>query len=165
MVGCIAILVLTASPTSFARQKAPIDLELAKRYFQEAKWASDDDAGKLWGKALYGPMLFVDRATRFAVANEADREGKLDGRNGVWVGTLPAALGTGNTAIEWSGIHWTMVIWPLPSEPAERSMLMLHECFHRIQQDVGLPAARPEPHNVHLDTKDGRIWLRLEYRA
>jgi hypothetical protein len=47
-----------------------IDVALAARYFQEAMWCSDDDAGKLWGKELYGPMVFVDSRTRAAAANE-----------------------------------------------------------------------------------------------
>jgi hypothetical protein len=39
----------------------------------------------------------------------------------------------------------------------------MHESFHRIQDDLGLPAHNPG--NNHLDTLDGRVWLQLEWRA
>ena len=40
---------------------------------------------------------------------------------------------------------------------------MMHELFHRIQDDLGLPASSPA--NAHLGTLEGRVWLRLEWRA
>jgi hypothetical protein len=40
---------------------------------------------------------------------------------------------------------------------------MLHELFHRIQPELGL--ITPGGQNAHLDTVEGRIWLRLEWRA
>jgi hypothetical protein len=40
---------------------------------------------------------------------------------------------------------------------------MLHELFHRIQPDLGL--ITPSGQNAHLDTVEGRVWLRLEWRA
>ena len=141
----------------------PIDTKLAARYFQEARWASEDDGGKLWGHTLYGPMIFVDPQTRNVVANQADKEGLLKLVDGVWIGTIPLELTVANTAIDWAGVHWTMVMLDLPDAPANRTLLMIHECWHRIQSEIGLPPTRSQ--NSHLDSKDGRIWLRLEYRA
>jgi hypothetical protein len=40
---------------------------------------------------------------------------------------------------------------------------MLHELFHRIQPELGL--ITPGGQNAHLDTVEGRVWLRLEWRA
>ena len=40
---------------------------------------------------------------------------------------------------------------------------MLHELFHRIQPDLGLMTI--SGNNAHLDTVEGRVWLRLEWRA
>ncbi|HLK55160.1 MAG TPA: hypothetical protein VKU00_01265, partial [Chthonomonadaceae bacterium] len=51
----------------------------------------------------------------------------------------------------------------MPSTRMERARLMMHESFHRIQNDLGLPPGGVR--NAHLDAKDGRIWLRLEWRA
>jgi len=39
----------------------------------------------------------------------------------------------------------------------------MHESFHRLQSDLGLPAT--DRANPHLGTADGRIWTRLEWRA
>jgi hypothetical protein len=44
-----------------------------------------------------------------------------------------------------------------------RGILMLHELFHRIQPELGL--VTPSGQNAHLDTVEGRAWLRLEWRA
>jgi hypothetical protein len=141
----------------------PIDLNLAKNYFDEARRLAEADGGKLWGKSLAGPLLFVEPRTRYAVANQADAEKKLSPFGGVFVGSLPASVPLANTACRWAGTHWSMVLWPLPSDSAERSVMLMHESWHRIQADVGLPAK--DPTNGHLDTLPGRYWLQLEWRA
>ncbi len=125
--------------------------------------ASDADGGRLWGVELYGPVFLVDPGSRSVVADRVDPEGSLVERDGVWVGTLPESINPANTAIEWAGLRWTMVMWPAPSIPHARNGLLLHEMFHRVQAEVGLPANTPL--NAHLDARDGRVWMRLEMRA
>jgi hypothetical protein len=141
----------------------PIDTSLARQYFQEAKSASEADKRRLWNVALYGPMLFVEPDSRFVVANQADRNGLLHQEADVYVGKLPDEVGVANTATKWAGVTWTMVVWPLPADRRERVRLMTHELFHRIQDSIGLPASNPT--NRHLDSQDGRTWLRMEWRA
>ncbi|MCP3905593.1 MAG: hypothetical protein GY715_18355, partial [Planctomycetes bacterium] len=141
-----------------------IDLERAAALFAEARVLSEADGGKLWGRRLYGPMMFVDRATRTIVANQRDRDRTLARRGeDLWVGTLPERLNIGNTSVIWSGMRWTMVVWPLPAAETWAGALMMHECFHRIQPGLGIPLAVVDNH--HLDTAEGRIWIRLEWRA
>ncbi len=142
---------------------AGIDPALAQRSFQEARWASEDDAGKLWGQPLYGPTLYFDPASGEVVANQADKEGQLHEQAGVFAGSVPKDFAGANTALDWAGVHWTVVLWPLPETSFQRTSLVLHESWHRIQESLGLPAARVA--NEHLATKDGRIWLLMEYRA
>ena len=144
-------------------QETSIDLAEARRAFDAAENASALDGGVLWGAELYGPLFLVDPASRFVVANQADPEGTLREEDGVWVGTLPEEINPANTAVEWAGLRWTMVMWPPPTIPHARNRLLLHELFHRIQEDVGLAAE--DPPNGHLDTRDGRVWMRLEMRA
>jgi hypothetical protein len=108
-------------------------------------------------------MLFADAATRMIAANQRDAESLLRPQNGVFVGKLPDELNIANTAMNWAGVHWTMVRWPLPADPTARARLMMHELYHRIQEDLGLPASNPA--NAHLGTLEGRIWLQLEWRA
>jgi hypothetical protein len=52
---------------------------------------------------------------------------------------------------------------PLPEDPTERRVLLLHEAWHRIQTQLGLPAASAAA--THLEQARAREWLRLEMRA
>lgn len=146
-----------------AQDKQPIDLALATQFFQEAKAASDADKGYLWGVSLYGPMLFVDPETRFVVTNQADQKGLRRQQGDLFVGKLSDDALIANTATSWSGVTWTMLMWPLPNESQDRLSLMTHELFHRVQGSLNLPGGNPI--NRHLDSQDGRTWLRMEYRA
>lgn len=141
----------------------PIDLKLARQYFEEAQAVCARDQGRLWGVSLAGPMLFVDPGTRQVVANQSDREGQLTPEAGVWVGRLPENLNIANTATPWAGVTWTMVRWPLPEDGTARVRLMIHELWHRAQAGLGFPMSNPA--NAHLDALEGRIWLQLEWRA
>ena len=105
----------------------------AMEAFAEYEEAAVADGGALWGRELLGPMLFADARTRAVVANQPDEQGKLVERNGVFVGTLPLEVGIANTALDWAGVRWTMVMWPLPQERYSRVTLLMHEAFHRVQ--------------------------------
>ncbi len=144
-------------------QDTPIPLEWVRQYFAEVEAAGAADGGALWGKDLRGPLMFVDRATRFIAANAPDSAQMLTDQGGVWTGTLPEDQSIANTAFEWAGRRWTMVAWPVPSDRYARQQLLFHESFHRLQPALNLPAS--DPANDHLATRDGRIWLRLEWRA
>ncbi|HEX8764209.1 MAG TPA: hypothetical protein VF740_03570, partial [Candidatus Acidoferrum sp.] len=159
LVCALATLAAMNSP----EQAPPIDAAKARQYFAEAKTLSDRDNGALWRVPLGGPLLFADNGTRYAVANQADAEGRLKPLDGVFVGTAPEELGVANTATKWAGVEWTMVMWPLPQYKQTRMRLMLHECFHRVQGQIGLPAT--DAQNGHLDSLEGRVWLQLEWRA
>src|SRR5436853_4371656 len=122
------------------------------------------DNGQLWGHSLCGPMIFFDPATRTVVANQSDREGRLTKKGDVFVGRVPDEVNCANTAIDWAGVHWSMIFWPyFGDDKYDRDRLMIHESFHRIQDELGLPMSNPS--NNHLDTIEGRIWLQLEWRA
>jgi len=108
-------------------------------------------------------MLLVDPQTRFVVGNQADAESRLTENQGLFVGKLPEQESIANTAYKWAGVTWTMLMWPLPTNRYARGRLLMHESFHRIQDQLGLPGANPL--NNHLDTQEGRSWLRLEWRA
>lgn len=159
----LACALATLAPMNFPAQTPPIDAAKARQYFAEARALSDSDNGALWKVPLCGPLLFVDYGTRYTVANQADAEGKLKPLDGVFAGTAPEELGVANTATKWAGIEWTMVMWPLQQYKQPRMRLMLHECFHRVQRQIGLQAT--DAQNGHLDSLGGRIWLQMEWRA
>lgn len=86
------------------------DLALAREAFAQADRLAQEEAGRLWGIRLGGPLLFVNRADRAVVANQPDLEGRLEERDGLWVGILPDDVGIANTAVEWAGRRWTMLM-------------------------------------------------------
>lgn len=162
----IWISVWLTAPFSFGQGPSSaqsINLSLALRYFQEAEAICRRDHGQLWGISLCGPMLFVDPASRTAAANQRDPQGKLTPQGNVYIGRLPPQTNIANTAVPFQGLQWTMLQWPLPEDKTERTRLMVHELWHRVQSEIGLPGANPS--NPHLGSLEGRIWLQLEWRA
>lgn len=146
--------------TAFA-QSIPL-LEAAEA-FATAKAISDQDGGLTWGTRVYGPVLLVDPETREVVANQPDAGAALKPSGGLWVGRLPEAVQIANTATEWSGTRWTMLMWPLPGEGRACGVILAHEGFHCIQPALKLPAS--DAICGHLDGPIGRVWLQLEWRA
>jgi hypothetical protein len=142
---------------------AQIDHGAAHRYFTEVQQLLREDAGRLWGKPLEGPVLLVDRNSRLVVANYPDRMGMLMRSGNVYTGKLPDNMPLANTAVEWAGIMWAMILTPVPDDPYSRNSLLIHELWHRIQEEIGFPTT--DPSNNHLDMRDGRIWMQLEMRA
>jgi hypothetical protein len=144
-----------------------IDLATAARYFFEFDvlcMMDGEEGEELWGVSLCGPIVLVDPATRQAVGNRADAGGVLQRTEGVYAGELPASVGIANTAFDWDGERWTMIIWWSLSENHKRRMrLMAHESFHRVQPELELMAFGDV--NAHLDTADGRFWMQMEWNA
>ena len=158
---CLTLAALV--PAAIGAEAPPIDPALASRYLKEAAQLCHADAGHLWGKSLCGPTLLVDPVSRRVVANQADTGGKLHAEGDVYVGQLPASEAIANTAVDWSGVHWTEMLWPLKQDTAQWHTVMAHEAFHRIQDSLGLPlAGRDAP---HMDTLEGRYTVQLEWRA
>lgn len=152
-----------AVPFALNAQASAIDIDQARIYFDELRQLGQADGGNLWGRQVAGPMIFVDPQSRSIVANMSDLRGALHAEKGAWVGTLAAEQSPANTAIEWNGRRWSMVMWPVSDSRYARRRLLMHESFHRIQSDLGLPVG--DRANSHLATAEGRIWTRLEWRA
>jgi hypothetical protein len=152
----LALALLSAAPQA-------IDLHAAAQAFADAKQDCARDAGKLWGAPLCSPILIVDPQTRAVVASQADTEGALTRKGQVFVGTLPEDQNAANTSAKWSGVFWTELLWPLPSKPVDRQVLLLHEMFHHAQDALGLRAEAAD--NPQLDTEEGRVLMRLEWAA
>ena len=137
--------------------------QVAATALNEAEATCRADAGALWGVSLCGPVLLVDPATRDVYANQPDTENHLRREGEIFRGKLPNEINIANTAVDWAGVKWTMIMLPLPDEKTRRVALMAHEMWHRIQDELGFPASGAA--NNHLDTRDGRYWLQLEWRA
>jgi hypothetical protein len=51
----------------------------------------------------------------------------------------------------------------VPTDSGRRGAMFMHELWHRRQAELGFPASGAA--NEHLDTREGRVWLQLEWRA
>jgi beta-lactamase class D len=140
-----------------------VDTALVLRTLEQFDASCAAQGRAVWGEPLCGPLVLVHAPTRAAIANMPDPDGRFTPRDGAWFGTLPAGMTTANTAVDWAGAPWAMVLLPLPTDEFDRLALIAHESFHRIQPGLGLAASTaPAP---HLDEEAGRLWLRMELRA
>lgn len=136
--------------------------ESMRLFFNELQSASKRSK-QLWNMEVYGPTLFVDPGTRKIYANEADSMGVLKPIADIYAGILPHEVNFSNTAMDWNGKRWAMIMLPLPDNKDDRVNLLAHESFHRIQPELGFRLNNAD--NKHLDEKNGRIGLRLEMEA
>jgi hypothetical protein len=155
-----ALVVMTSQANA---QTGAIDVSAVKNYFEDLRQLGTADNGRLWGRRVDGPMMFVDPTARVIVASEPDVKGLLIEQSGVWTGKLAPEQNPANTAVNFGGRTWSMILWPVSDNRYARQRLLMHESFHRIQKDLGLPMSNPS--NAHLATAEGRIWTRLEWRA
>jgi len=159
----IFLLAMLFVTISFMMYGQDIDIKAAESIFNEYKEMCRSDNENMWDLSLYGPLMFVHRESRTIVANTADKTGKLKKVNSIFQGKLPENLGIANTTFKWNDMQWTMVIWPLSENKYDRNQLIFHESFHSAQIKMGI--ALPNTENPHLESKDGRIWLQLEWAA
>ena len=146
-----------------ARADSGVDTTAAQAGLRRFAQACALDGGALWGRSLCGPVALVDPRTRLTIANRADSAGAWFARDDAYIGQLPARIGLANTSFDFGGAHWAMVLLPLPGDDFARVALLLHESLHRIQSELSLWGSGPAC--PHLDTREGRLWLRLELRA
>jgi hypothetical protein len=145
-----AYVVLGSAPPAVAQ----VDQQRAQEYFKEARAFCERDGGRLWGMSLCAPMVIGDARTQtFATSQPAPDAPR------------PQLIGLVNGPVQWGDTKWAAVTWDtIDSWPARtRGEVFLHESFHLVQPQLVLngPAGASE----HLDSVDGRYWLRLEWRA
>jgi acetyl esterase/lipase len=133
---------------------AQVDQQRAQEFFKEAQALCERDGGRLWGVSICTPMVIADRRTQtIATSQQAPDAAR------------PPLLGLLNAPIQWGGATWSAYMWAdvVNRAPRERKELFLHEMFHCVQKQLGLAAGSLD--SEHLETADGRYWLRLEWRA
>ncbi len=137
--------------------------EKASRYFKDIKEICNRDSGKLWGKNLYGPIMFVERVTRRIIANQPDNEGLLKSKDGVYTGLYPKELILRNAPVKFGGMQYAMA--PLPDEEDEYRIKtrVIHSLFHRFQENEGVITSTFNLNN--MDEKEARLWIKLEWKA
>jgi len=137
--------------------------EKASQYFKSIEEICNRDNGTLWGKNLYGPILFVERTSRRSTANTPDKDGLMKGKDGVFTGLYPKELIIGNAPVNFGGTKFAMT--PLPNEEDDYRIKTraVHGLFHRYQEMKGIA---PALFNVSImDEKMARLWIKLEWKA
>jgi hypothetical protein len=133
---------------------AQVDQQRAMEYFKEAQALCERDNGRLWGVPICGPMVIFDVQTKTIATSKPEPSE-----------TRPRLLGLINAPVQWGGETWASYIWSdvATKTTRDRKELLLHELFHCVQPQLKLGAAAGTPE--HLDSKEGRYWLRLEWKA
>jgi hypothetical protein len=137
--------------------------EKATACFKEIEEICNRDGGNLWGKNLYGPLMFIDRSGRKIIANQPDNDGILKLKDGIYTGLYPKESIITTTTISFGGTPFGMA--PLPTEEDDYRIITrgIHSLFHSFQKKEGLS---PENFNVVImDEKEARIWIKLEWKA
>ncbi|HET9058019.1 MAG TPA: hypothetical protein VFN30_14335 [Chitinophagaceae bacterium] len=133
-------------------------------YFEEVKQATKNFK-KLWDIDLYGPIIVVDPYSREAYSNSPDTAGVLKKVGSIYTGKLPGHILLGNYSLDWGGVKWAMILTIFINKiKDDRIDLFSHELFHRVQPLLNFKRIN-ELGNQHLDSKQGRIFLRLELEA
>ena len=137
--------------------------EKAIQCFKSVEDICNRDNGKLWGKNLYGPIMFVDRVSRRIVANQADNEGLLKGKDGIYTGFYPKELIINNAPVKFGGTLFAMS--PLPAEDDEYRLetRAIRSLFHLFQNYEGIISSGFNANN--MDEKEARLWIKLEWKA
>jgi hypothetical protein len=139
----LAAVLLLFSATGVAAGAEP-EAAQAVAAFEQARVLCEADGGRAWGVSLCGPMLIADPATRQVIANLDGVDAPLERDGAVFRGQLPDAVPIANTAVRWNGRVWTMLVAPLPKDEPGRSILLMHEAWHRIQDQIGLKATNAD---------------------
>ena len=135
----------------------------AIQYFGEVKDICDRDSGKLWGKNLYGPLMFVDRPTRKIIANQPDKEGLLKFKDGVYTGLYPKEQIINNSQVIFGGKRFATALLPVTEDDYRIRTRAIHGLFHSFQEEAGI---LPSFFNIKsMDDKESRLWLKLEWKA
>ena len=145
------------------QQDTYLTSEKALRYFSKVEDACNNDNGKLWGKNLYGPVMYIDRNSRKIIANQPDREGLLREKDGIYTGIYPRELLVNNIAVQYGGTLFAMA--PLPAEEDEYTIInrAIHGLFHCYQESIGWTSSGYNTSN--LNEKNARLWIKLEWKA
>jgi hypothetical protein len=137
--------------------------EKATVYFKKVEDICNRDGGRLWGRNLYGPLMYVDRTTRKLFANQPDAEGLLKLKDGIYNGSFPKENVVRTSSVTFGGSLFGMAVLPNEEDEYRITSRAIHSLFHCYQSALGIHSSGFNLTN--MDEKPARIWLKLEWRA
>ena len=137
--------------------------EKAKWYFSEIEAACNRDNGKLWGKNLYGPVMFIDRPARKIISNIPDNEGILKLKDGIYTGSYPKEMIIDNSSKLFGGTLYATAALT-QNEDTLRNMGMAIQGLY-LSHLINSGKEIPRYNTRQIDDKNARLWLKLEWHA
>lgn len=137
--------------------------EKALLYFKKVEDICNLDNGRLWGKNLYGPLMFIDRTNRKIISNSPDEEGMLKYNNGIYTGVYPKDLLISNAPLHFGGVLFAMAPLPAAEDEFRIKTRAVHSLFHKFQEMKDLSSSGYNTNN--MDEKQARLWIKLEWKA
>jgi hypothetical protein len=133
---------------------AQVDQQRTQEFFKEAQTLCERDGGRLWGVSICMPMVIGDARTQTFATSQPPPDAPRPKLIGILMGP-----------IQWGDSMWAALVWETVANqpPRVRNAMFLHESFHIVQMRLGLVLSTVSAE--HLDTVDGRYWLRLEWHA
>jgi hypothetical protein len=144
-------------------QETYFTAEKATACFKDIEETCNRDGGKLWGKNLYGPLMFVDRNSRLIIANQPDKEGLLKLKDGIYTSLFPREDIITTTTISFGGTLLGITPLPIEEDYYRIKTRGIHALFHSFQKTEGI---NPENFNILImDEEEARLWMKLEWKA
>ncbi len=133
---------------------AQVDQQRAQQFFKEARALCERDGGRLWGVSICMPMVIGDARTQTFATSQPPPDAPRPKLIGILMGP-----------IRWGDTMWAALAWDVVANqpPRVRNAMFLHESFHIVQMRLGLRVGTVSAE--HLDSPEGRYWLRLEWHA
>ena len=135
----------------------------ARYYFDKIEAACFKDNGKLWGRNIFGPLMFVDREQRIVYSNFPDREGNLKKKEGIYSSTYSKDLIINRDSLTFGGTQFALAALPPVEDEFTIVSRGIRSLYYFHQHYFGY---KPIPYNTSImDEKNARLWLKLEWRA
>jgi len=135
----------------------------ARYYFDKIEDNCYKDGGALWGRNIFGPLMFIDRRQLMVYSNFPDREGILKKKDGVYSSSYSKDLIINRDSLVFGGTQFALAV--LPSVEDEFTIVSrgIRGLYYFHQHFFGY---KPMPYNTSvMDEKIARLWLKLEWRA
>ncbi len=136
----------------------------AEAIFQKVHEICMLDNGDLCGINLYCPLLLVDRESRFVYSNVPLSFSDTPPMNGLYTGILPNNYLISNSTIYIDSILYTIFAFEKSVGADMLIEVAIHEMFHYWQEKNDWHYSSPY-NNTQMETKWGRIYLKLEMKA
>ncbi|HEX2921264.1 MAG TPA: hypothetical protein VHO50_08880 [Bacteroidales bacterium] len=135
----------------------------ASAYFSKVEEICKLDNGSMWGKNLYGPIMYVETETRRIYANQQDSMGLLKHKDGIYTGLYPNELVIMNSPVVYGGTKYAMV--NMRPDLDEKRVLgwtihVLYHSFQNLKTDESTFSSLRR-----MDEYDARLWIKLEWKA